>query len=213
MLKLQFFEQIYFFHQKWFVSNGKCNPDNGSKYFSLRVHTFAAQIPKTTKKNFELFERKITFLKIFLCTCRMQLWQPCRFFLVKTLKKFCWISGNEEKLISLPKNLFVKIFVWTCTTNFWQACRNHACKNTKNHFRSKSENDNDAKHWKKKFSFISLFQEIKKTSSGHAECSCDHTAESFLTKFWKIFDGIPEIVKIWWGFQKNYLSKCSSEQV
>ena len=122
MLKLQFFEQIYFFHQKCFFSNGECNLDNGSKYFSLRVHTFAAQIPKTTKKT-ELFERKKTFLKKFLCTCKMQLWPPCRNFLVKTLKFFCWISRNEEKLISLPKKLFLKIFVWTCTTNIWQACR------------------------------------------------------------------------------------------
>ena len=86
------------------------------------------RLRKPRKEKFEFFERKLTFLKIFLCTCIMQLWPHCRNFLVKTLKFFCWISKNEEKLMSLPKNLFLKIFVWTCTTNFWQACRNHACK-------------------------------------------------------------------------------------
>ena len=122
MLKLQFFEQIYFFHQKWFFSNGECNLDNGSKYFSLRVHAFAAQIPKTTKKNFELFERKITFLEMFLCTCiKVIVATLPKFSRQNSGKIFYWISGNEEKLISLPKNFFLKIFAWTCTTNFWQA--------------------------------------------------------------------------------------------
>ena len=164
MLKLHFFEQIYFFHQKWFFSNGECNPDNGSKYFSLRVHTSAAQIPKTTKKNFELFERKITFPKMFLCTCRMQLWQPCQKFFVKTPNTLCSNSGNDGKKSNFPKNLFfLKMFVWTCTKRFWQDCRNHACKSTKHLFRSKSENDSNAKFSKRSnFSFISLLQEMKK---------------------------------------------------
>ena len=91
------------------------------------------------------------------------MWPPCRKFLVKTPKKFCWISGNEEKLISLPKILFVKIFVWTCTTNFWQASRNRACKSTKDLFRSKSKNDSNAKFSKRSnFSFTSLLQKLKK---------------------------------------------------
>ena len=92
------------------------------------------------------------------------MWPPCRKFLVKTPKNFCWISGNEEKLINLPKILFVKIkFVWTCTTNFWQASRNRACKSTKDLFRSKSENDSNAKFSKRSiFSFISLLQKLKK---------------------------------------------------
>ena len=129
MLKRKIFEQIYFFHQKWFFSNGECNPDNGSKYFSLRVHTFAAQIPKTTRKNFELFEKKITFLKMFLCTCRMQLWQPCQKFFVKTLNTLCSNSRNDGKKSNFPKNLFLlKIFVWTCTKRFWQDCRNFVSK-------------------------------------------------------------------------------------
>ena len=114
LLKIQFFEKIYFFHQKWFFNNGEGNFDNGSKLISLRIHRFSAQIPKTTKKKFQLVERKIPFLKMFLCTRIMQLWQPCRNFLVKTLKTFCCNSRNYENLTSSPKNLLVKMFVWTC---------------------------------------------------------------------------------------------------
>ena len=88
---------------------------------------------------------------------------PAEIFSLKLWKNFCWISGIEEKIVSLPENFFVKIFVWTCTTNFWQACRSHACKSTKDFFRSKSENDSSAKFSKRSiFSFISLLQKIKK---------------------------------------------------
>ena len=142
------------------------------------------------------------------------MWPPCRKFLVKILKNFCWISRNEEKIISVPKNLFVKIFIWTCTTNFWQACRNHACKSTKDLFRSKSENHSDAKFSKeRKFSFISLFQKLKKIHLGTQNAVVTTLPKVFLSKFWKFFAGSPEIMKIWWGFQKNYLSKCLSEHV
>ena len=69
---------------------------------------------------------------MFLCTCRMQLWQPCQNFLVKTLKTFCSNSGNAEKNKNFPKNLFLlKMFVWTCTKKFWQDWRNFVSKNTK----------------------------------------------------------------------------------
>ena len=157
-LKLQFFEKIWFFHQKRFFSNGECNLDNGSNYFSLRVHTFGAQIPKTTKKNFELFERKITFLKMFLCTCIK--------VVVTTLPKFSRQNSEIFLLdfrkwgkINKPSKKFIcKIFVWTCTTIFWQACRNHACKSAKDLFRSKSENDSNAKFSKRSIfpSFLSF---------------------------------------------------------
>ena len=43
-------------------------------------------------------------------------------------ENFCSKWGNDEKLISFPKNLFVKMFVLTCTRNFWQACRNFVAK-------------------------------------------------------------------------------------
>ena len=61
--------------------------------------------------------------------------------------------------MGLPKTFLVKNFVWTCTTTFWQDSRNHACKSTKDLFRSKSENDSNAKFSKRsKFSFISFLQ-------------------------------------------------------
>ena len=84
------------------------------------------------RKNYESFERKITFVIMFLCTCKMQLWPLCRNFLVKTLKALCGNSGNDEKLMKFPRNLFVKTFIWTCRTKFWQACRIIVGRNAKN---------------------------------------------------------------------------------
>ena len=137
------------------------------------------------------------------------MWPPCRNFLVKTLKNFCWISGNEEKLFKPSKKFICKIFVRTCTTNFWQACRNHACKSTKDLFRSKSEKIINAKFSKISVfpSFLS-FKKLKKTSSGHAECGCDHPARKFLSKFWKPFARSPEMMKILCAFPtKLFLPK------
>ena len=72
-------------------------------------------------------------LKMFLCTCRMQLWQPCQKFFVKTLQTFCSNSRNDEKLMRFPNNIIPpKFFVWTCTMEFWQAFRNFAARKTKN---------------------------------------------------------------------------------
>ena len=134
MWKLQFFEQIYFFHEKWFFSNGECNLDNGSKEFSLRVHTFAAQIPKTTKRSGIFWNDKKSPQNVPMYMYKSSCDHSAEIFSSKLWNIFCWVFGNEEKIISLPKNIFVKIFVWTCTTNFWQACRNHATKSTENFF-------------------------------------------------------------------------------
>ena len=186
-VEVTIFGKNYFFHQRWSTSNGECNFDEASKNFSLRIHRFAAQTPKTAQKNQEFFERIIKFLKMFLCTCIMQLWPPCRKFLVKTLKKFCWISGNEEKLISLPKNWFVKTFVWTCTTNFWQACRNDACKSTKDLFGSKLENNSNAKFSKKNFSFILSFKKIKNLHLDTQNPVVTTLPKNFASKLSKLF--------------------------
>ena len=74
----------------------------------------------------------------------MRLWPPCRKFLVKFLKNFCWSSRIYENLISFPRNLLVKRFIWTYTTKFWQACHNNAAKNTGNVFLAKSQKDGKA---------------------------------------------------------------------
>ena len=100
---------------------------------------------------------------MFLCTCLKVVVTTLPKFSRQYSEKFCCISGNDEKLLSLPKNFICKNFVWTCTTIFWQACRNHACKSTKDVFRSKSDNDSNAQFSKRSiFSFISLLQKIKK---------------------------------------------------
>ena len=41
----------FFYHQRCFFSNEECNFDKASKVFSLKIHRFGAQIPKTTKKS------------------------------------------------------------------------------------------------------------------------------------------------------------------
>ena len=102
-----------------------------AKTFSKNPQIYSSD-SESHEKNCESFEKKITFLKRFLCTCKMQLWPPCQNFLVKTLKNFCGNSGNDEKLIRIPRNLFVKTFIWTCTMKFRQAWRNFVAKNLKN---------------------------------------------------------------------------------
>ena len=133
---------------------------------------------------------------MFLCTCIKVVVTTLPKFSRQNSENFLLVFRKWGKIKSLPKKLFVKIFVWTCTTNFWQACRNHACKSTKDLFCSKSENDSNAKFSKRSiFSFISLLQKLKKTSSGHAECGFDHPARKFLSKFSKPFARIPEVMK------------------
>ena len=44
---------------------------------------------------------------MFLCTCKLHLWPPCRKILVKTLKTICSNSGNDEKFFRFSnKNIF-----------------------------------------------------------------------------------------------------------
>ena len=135
------------------------------------------------------------------------MWPPCWNFLVKTLKHFCCVSGNEEKILSLPKNFFVRIFVWTSTTNFWQACRNHACKSTKDLFRSKSEKHSNAQFSKRtSFSFISLLQKLKKKLHLGTQNLVVTTLHenSCQNKFWKPFARIPEMMKILGAFPSKF---------
>ena len=186
----------FFFHQKRFFNNGKCNFDNASKNVSLRIHRFAAQIPKTTKKNYEFFERKITFLKMFLCKSRRQLWPPWRNFLVKALKTFFWNSVNDENLISFPKNLFSKMFVWTCATNFWQACRNLVAKNTKNFSELQ-------KCWSYNLLNKTFFHQKRLFSNG--ECNFDNASDNFSLKIYRFAAQNPNTTwKSLWIFRKEH---------
>ena len=102
-----------------------------AKFFSKNPQIYSSD-SENHEKNCESFERKITFLKRFLCTCKIQLWPPCQNFLVETLKNFCRNSGIDGKLIRILRNLFVKTFIWTCTMKFRQGCRNFVAKNLKN---------------------------------------------------------------------------------
>ena len=94
-----------------------------------------------SKRKFSFFSFPQKLKKVFIWTCRMQLWQPCPKISRQTSENLCSKMGNDEKFISLPENLLVKLFVWTCTMKFWQACRNIVGKNTKN-------NRKNQKRWK-----------------------------------------------------------------
>ena len=56
---------------------------------------------------------------------------PVKKFLVKTLKTVCSNSGNDEKIVRLPKKISPQNVRLTCTMKFWQARRNFVPKNTK----------------------------------------------------------------------------------
>ena len=123
----------------FFIKNDSLATDNAmlttvANNFLWESTHLQLRFRKPRKKKFELFERKITFLEMFLCTCIKVVVTTLPKFSRQILKNFCWISRNEEKLIRLSKNFFVKNFVWTCATIFWQACRNHAFKSTKDLF-------------------------------------------------------------------------------
>ena len=130
MLKLHFFEQKFFF-----IKNDSLATENAiltpyQKLFSKKLQICRSDSENDGRNN-EFLEREKNFLKMFLCTCRMQLWPRCPKLLVKILKTFCWSSGIVEKFIRFPKTLFVEMFVWTCTRKFSPACRNIVGKNTK----------------------------------------------------------------------------------
>ena len=129
--RYNFLNNIVFFHQECFCSKRECFFRNARKKISKNPQIRSSD-SKNHEKNYESFERKITFLQMFLRTCKMQLWPPCPNFFDKTLKTFCWNSENVEKLIEFPGNLLVKLFVWTCTMKFRHACRKIVGKNTKN---------------------------------------------------------------------------------
>ena len=100
---------------------------------------------------------------MLICTCIKVVVTTLPKFLRQNSEKVLLDFGKWGKINKPSKKFIWKIFVWTCTTIFWQACRNHACKSTKDVFRSKSENDSNAQFSNRSiFSFISLLQKIKK---------------------------------------------------
>ena len=100
---------------------------------------------------------------MFLCTCIKVVVTTLPKFSRQISEKFLLDFRKWGKINKPSKKIICKIFVWTCTTNFWQACRNHACKSTKDLFRSKSENDSNGKISKRSIfpSFLS-FKKLKK---------------------------------------------------
>ena len=139
---------------------------------------------------------------MFLCTCNIQLWPPCRNFLIKTPRTFCWNSGNDEKLIRFPRNLIVKTFIWTCTMKFWQACRNIVGKNTKS-------NRKNQKRWV--FFWTILFFFLIKNDSLATENAILTTLAKFFSKYPLICSSDSENDGKYYEFferKKTFLKKC-----
>ena len=144
---------------------------------------------------------------MFLCTCRMQLWQPCQNFFVKTLNTLCSNSGNDGKKSNFPKNLFfLKMFVWTCTKRFWQDCRNFVSRNTK-------EFPIVQIRWSYNFSIRNCFHQ--KWFSSNGDCNFDNPTKNFSPKNHRFVTQIPKgREKLWTFWKENYFSSnCASAQV
>ena len=133
---------------------------------------------------------------MFLRTCRMQFWQPCRSFLDKTLKTFCWNSENDGKLIRFPGNLLVKLFIWTCTIKFWQACRKIFGKNTKN-------TPKIHKRWIYILSNNFVFFLNRKWFFSNGECNFDNASKKFFLRIYRFAAQIPKTTKKIMNFSKG----------
>ena len=123
---------------------------------------------------------------MFLRTCKMQLWPPCRNFLDKTLKTVCWNSENDEKLIRFPGNLLVKLFIWTCTIKFRQACRKIVRKNTKN-----------TPKFHKRWIYIlsNKFFFFQKWFFSNGDCNFDNASKNFSLRIYRFAAQIPKTTK------------------
>ena len=132
---------------------------------------------------------------MFLCTCKMQLWPPCRNFLHKTLKTFCWNSENDEKLKRFPWNLLVKKFIWTCTKKFWQTCRNIVGKNTKN---------TPKFHMRWTYIFLNKIDFFhQKGFFSNGECNFDNAGGNFSLRIYRFAAQIPKTTKKFMNFSKG----------
>ena len=97
----------------FFIKNDSLAAENALLTPYQKILSINPQICSSDSENdekYENLERKIFFLEMFLCTCRIQLWPPCQKFVVKILKTFCWNSKRYEKLMSFPKKPICQIF-------------------------------------------------------------------------------------------------------
>ena len=178
--------KIVFFIKNVSVAKEKAFLRTLAKKFSKNPHIRSSDF-KNHEKIYESFERKITFLQMFLRTCKMQLWPPCRNYLDKTLQTFCWNSENDEKLIRFPGNLLVNLFIWTCTMKFRQACREILGKNTKN-------TPKIHKRWIYILSNkIDFFHQKGFFSNG--ECNFDNASKNFSLRIYRFAAQIPKTTK------------------
>ena len=131
---------------------------------------------------------------MFLCTCKMQLWPPCRNFLHKTLKNFCWNSENDEKLIRFPWKLLVKFFIWHAQRNFDKPAETLSARIRKT--LPNSTWDEHTFFWTKLFSFH------QKGFFSNGECKFDNAGENFFLTIYRFAAQIPKTTKKFMNFSK-----------
>ena len=95
-------------------------------------------------EKYRVFSEKLSFLKIFFCTRRLQFWQPGGKFFDRKPNTFGSMSENDEKYRLLPKNYFAKNNLLD-TENAVLAINGKKVWPETEHFWSISENDE--KYW------------------------------------------------------------------
>ena len=132
---------------------------------------------------------------MFLCTCIKVVVTTLLKFSRQNSETFLLDFWKWGKKIGLPENFFVISSSEHVQRIFDEPAVTMPAKVLKIFFAQSLKMIAMRIFKKKFFSFTSLLQKIKKTSSGHAECDCDHRARKFPSKIWKPFVRIPELMK------------------
>ena len=130
-------------------------------------------------------------------------------------------QNSEDFLLEFRKwrkidKLSKKTYLQKCSSelvqrNYDKPALTMLAKDTDDLFRSKSEKDSNATFSKRKLSLFLPSKSEKKSSSGHAECSCDNLVKNFSSNSWKFLLEIRKRRKNDKLSKKTYSSNCSSE--
>ena len=146
---------------------------------------------------------------MYLCTCIKVVVTTLPKFSRENTEKILLNFWNWGKNIKPSKKFLCKNLRLNMYNEFLASLRNHASKKTKDHYLSKSQKDSNAILFEESNSLLQFIPSKKKSSSGHAESSCDHLSKNFLSKFWKPFARVPEMI-INLGQQSCFSPKRSS---
>ena len=98
--------QIFSKFSHWKI---ECSFDNSAKFFSTKGRKFTAGCPKMMEKR--VFFGKFLFLKILLCTRRMQCWRAEQIFFRQKAPKFSLNVQKRWKKYDFFKNKLIRVKV------------------------------------------------------------------------------------------------------